>query len=111
MKTFEFDSQIQFIGEMNHYTDEQIKNEPMLFNCDFKHAYDLGGPITGEFLDHIADHLPTEDIVVDSRVHMLMPGWFPCIPGFHHDDVPRSGKTVNRTITIPNTRANTSWLS
>lgn len=92
MKTFEFDSRIQFLGEMNHYTDEQIKNEPMLFNCDFKHAYNLGGPITGEFLDHIADKLPTEDIVVDSRVHMLMPGWFPCIPGFHHDDVPRSGK-------------------
>jgi hypothetical protein len=21
---------------------------------------------------------------------MLMPGWFPCIPGWHHDDVPRT---------------------
>lgn len=92
MKTFEFDSQIQKIDEMNQFSDEQIKNEPMLFNCDYKHAYDLGGPITGEFLDRIADFLPTEEIVVDSRVHMLMPGWFPCIPGFHRDDVPRSGR-------------------
>lgn len=27
--------------------------------------------------------------VFDSRVHMLMPGWYPAIPGWHHDDVPR----------------------
>lgn len=27
---------------------------------------------------------------IDSRVHMLMKGWYPCIPGWHHDDVQRT---------------------
>lgn len=27
---------------------------------------------------------------IDSRVHMLMKDWYPCIPGWHHDDVPRT---------------------
>lgn len=31
--------------------------------------------------------------VFDSRVHMLMKGWYPCIPGFHHDDVGRNKTT------------------
>lgn len=46
-----------------------------------------------KFLDTIEKRFHNlDDIVIDSRVHMLMPGWFPCIPGFHHDDVPRSGR-------------------
>ena len=84
MKTFTFESQMKVIGEMNPFTDEQIKNEPMLFNCDLKAAYDLGGPITQEFLDKVMDFVDDEKVVIDTRVHMLMKGWFPCIPGFHH---------------------------
>lgn len=73
------------------FTLEQIKNEPMLFSCDCIHARRLGGPITHAFLDSLpTDWLLADDFVVDSRVHMLMPGWFPAIPGYHHDDVPRS---------------------
>ncbi|WPK28783.1 hypothetical protein [Escherichia phage vB_EcoM_EP32a] len=33
--------------------------------------------------------LCSSTVVFDSRVHMLMPGWYPAIPGYHHDDVPR----------------------
>lgn len=29
---------------------------------------------------------------VDAKVHMLMPGQFPCIPGWHRDGVPRDEK-------------------
>lgn len=72
------------------YADEQIKNEPMLFNCDLHHAYEMGGPITRAFLELLPDDWKEGPLVVDSRVHMLMPGWHPCIPGWHHDDVPRS---------------------
>lgn len=54
-----------------------------------------GGPITKEFLAKIFG--PCTDwgcksfqgFNIDTRVHMLMPGWWPCIPGWHHDDVPR----------------------
>lgn len=71
-------------------TDVEIKNEPMLFNCSLEGARRLGGSITQEFLYGLPEewlHLP---LAIDTRVHMLMPGWYPCIPGWHHDDVPRT---------------------
>ena len=78
------------------FTQEQVKNEPMFFNSSLAYAYEQGGPITRAFIDTFLDDNEDisiqnyrEDFVFDSRVHMLMPGWFPCIPGFHHDDVPR----------------------
>ncbi len=67
-----------------------IKNEPMLFNCDYDHAIDLGGRLTNNVLAILPVDWKTVPLVIDSRVHMLMPGWFPCIPGWHHDDVPRT---------------------
>ena len=84
-----FHSQYTALQRMSDYTQEQIKNEPMLFNCTFQYAWEHGGPITREFLKLLHEYWQ-EDSVFDSRVHMLMPGWFPCIPGYHHDDVPRT---------------------
>lgn len=63
-----------------------IKSEPMLHRATRTYAYDHGGPLTHLFLNS----LPWPEILIDSRVHMLMPGMYPCIPGWHHDDVPRS---------------------
>ncbi|MDH0964444.1 hypothetical protein N5C89_16525 [Klebsiella michiganensis] len=86
-----FNSQIQ---ELDHFandcSNEEIKNEPMFFNCDLNFAWDNGGNITRSFISNLPlDWQQDEGIVFDSRVHMLMPGWYPAIPGFHHDDVPR----------------------
>lgn len=72
------------------YPTDTIKNEPMLFNCDLPSAINLGGPITKTVLASIPEDWKTVPLVIDSRVHMLMPGWYPCIPGWHHDDVPRT---------------------
>lgn len=33
-------------------------------------------------------------IIVDTKVHLLMPGWVPAIPGWHTDGVPR-GEDMN----------------
>lgn len=57
----------------------------MLFSADVRFARAHGGPITRAFLEYV----PFES-VIDSRVHMLMPGWYPCIPGWHLDDIPRT---------------------
>lgn len=86
-----FNSQIGFDPSIDiNPTQDEIKNEPMLFNCDFGAAIKLGGPITKKFINSLnSEFHDNVDIVFDSRVHMLMPGWFPCIPGFHCDDVPR----------------------
>lgn len=75
---------------MPDYSEEQIKNEPMLFNCNLDGAIRLGGPITREVLCQIPAAWAQGPLLIDSRVHMLMPGWYPCIPGWHHDDVPRT---------------------
>lgn len=70
---------------------DDIKNEPMFFSSSFDYAYKIGGEITKSFLENFAMHYNDclKDTIFDSRSHMLMKGWYPCIPGFHHDDVER----------------------
>lgn len=75
------------------YTADKIKNEPMLFSCDVEAAWRMGGEITRDCLRSLFSVVPKgvcADAIVDSRVHMLMPGFYPCIPGWHHDDVDRT---------------------
>lgn len=89
MKNFKFTSQIEIIAQLPEFTQDQIKNEIMFFNSGSSFAKDNAGPITEQFLE-IVENYGIRDYVFDSRVHMLMKGWYPAIPGFHHDDVPRS---------------------
>jgi hypothetical protein len=97
-----FNSQIQKLGNFKHdWLESIVKNEPMFFNCDFKFAYENGGPITKQFLEQLPSSWKDTQWVLDSRVHMLMPNWYPCIPGWHHDDVPRSTSTGQPNYTNP----------
>lgn len=89
-KVYEFQSAATERGAMPHFDQEWVKNEPMFFGCDLNFAYALGGPITRAFIDELPKDWIRPDVILDGRVHMLMPGWFPCIPGWHLDDVPRS---------------------
>ncbi len=90
MKIITINSKLEICKGIADFTEDDIKNEPMLFNCDKASAYDNAGPITHEALDALPWDWRISDLTIDSRVHMLMPGWFPCIPGWHHDDVPRT---------------------
>lgn len=88
---FTFNSSIQDLGSFNgHFSNEIIKNELMFFNSNLDFSYKNGGDITKSFIDALPDDWKNCNPVLDSRVHMLMKGWYPCIPGYHHDDVPRS---------------------
>ena len=88
---YRFNSQMEIGSPFRaDFTESAIKNEPMLFGCDVPTAYSLGGPLTHAFLNELLLAWPEEHLIIDSRVHMLMPGWLPCIPGFHHDDVART---------------------
>lgn len=92
-KTFQFNSAIQVIGAMPSFTQDQIKNEPMFYNADAEYASEHGGPITKYFVERLYDLFHWDvprPMVIDTRSHMLMKGFYPCIPGWHHDDVPRS---------------------
>lgn len=94
MKLFPIKSDFQLGKKLPEFDQKTVKDEPMFFSADPHFAWTEGGPITRAFLDAVfADCVFTdESYCFDSRVHMLMPGWFPCIPGWHHDDVPRSRK-------------------
>jgi hypothetical protein len=83
------DSKITLGPKLKVFDQETIKNEIMFFNCTWGFAYENGGEPTKDFLLSLPSHLHNDKTIIDSRVHMLMPGWFPCIPGYHHDDVPR----------------------
>lgn len=97
-----FNSQFRLGAKLPEFDEETVKAEPMLWSAKPRFAWENGGPITRAFLAAcfgitLADYAEwvLRDSVVgnfcfDSRVHMLMPGWYPCIPGWHHDDVPRS---------------------
>lgn len=76
-------------------SNESVKTEPMFFNSDYQFAFENGREITKAFLLALPDDWK-KDVVFDSRVHMLMPGWYPAIPGYHHDDVPRPSVPVGQ---------------
>lgn len=97
-----FDPNIKYRGYFPcQYHYDEIKNEPMFFNCDLDFAYNNGGEITKKFIEQLPVDWMRSDCVVDSRVHMLMKDWYPCIPGWHHDDVPRSTPTGQPNYTNP----------
>ena len=86
-----------------HFTTEEIKNEPMLFQADWDFATRFGGPLTRRILTTLRNtpefnnayqlaHSNKLNLVIDTRVNMVMQGWYPSIPGWHCDDVPRSEK-------------------
>jgi hypothetical protein len=90
-ETYEFDSKCSIVGAFPcGWGEETVKNEPMLFSADRQFAHKHGGALTHAFLEGLPPAWRCVDAIIDSRVHMLMPGWYPCIPGFHHDDVDRS---------------------
>jgi hypothetical protein len=92
-----FDSRVTPLGSFAQEVDNAaIKDEPMFFNCDLAFAHENGGPITRSFINALDQEWREAPAVFDSRVHMLMPGWYPAIPGFHHDDVPRPAIPVGQ---------------
>lgn len=90
MSDIEIKSNFKFGSRLNiDYNDSEIKAEPMLWRADAGFARSAGGLLTNAFVVAI-EPVFGSDFIIDSRVHMLMPGMWPCIPGWHHDDVPRT---------------------
>jgi len=75
------------LGELPTFRQDEVRREPMVFAADFAGAIEMGGPITVAFMRFLD---PKKAWVIDSKTVMLMEGMYPCIPGWHHDDVPRN---------------------
>lgn len=87
------------VGSVGHFPEEVVRGETQLFQADLKFALTHGGPITRAFVEGLVS-MAADGWIIDSRVHMLMPGMWPAIPGWHLDAVPR---------TLPNNQPNI-WL-
>ena len=84
-------SQVHTRSEFNtEFSKQEISTEPMFYRADMNFAWKNGGIITKHFIEQMPPDWLCADVTIDSRVHMLMPGWYPCIPGMHHDDIPRT---------------------
>ena len=93
MEVVSFTPRWRVVGdELPVVNESVIKDEPMLFSCDWDFAHSHGGTLTRLFLDSVPPEWAElrDAMVIDSRVHMLMKGWYPAIPGWHLDDVPRT---------------------
>jgi hypothetical protein len=77
------------IGSMPRFDDTVLREESMVF-ASTPHYASMHGKVHECFVDALPQEWRSNDVIIDSRVHMLMKGWYPCIPGWHLDDVPRT---------------------
>jgi hypothetical protein len=68
---------------------EIIKNTPQLWNASLEDALKYGGELTKAAIGAMDLKFDRKYIIVDTKIHMLMPGFYPAIPSWHTDGVPR----------------------
>lgn len=72
--------------------DELVKNTLALWNCSVEDAVKYGGDLTRAAVGAMDIRGDRKYTVVDTKIHMLMPGFYPAIPGWHTDGVPRDAE-------------------
>lgn len=71
-------------------SEHDIQHTPGLLNASIDDAIRYGGLAIRHALSGLPLIEDREHVIVDAKVHMLMPGMVPAIPGWHTDGVPRS---------------------
>lgn len=87
-----FNKTIEF-GQVDHALPigEYVKDLPQLYRADLGFALEQNkSNLWKDILQSLTANLVGDNkfahISIDSRTHMLMKGWYPCIPGWHCDD-------------------------
>jgi len=75
-----------------YVSDDQIEGTPNLRRASLPDAVLYGGPAVRNLLERAPLVGDRNYVFVDTKVTMLMPGWYPAIPGWHTDGVPRGDK-------------------
>lgn len=86
-------------------SQELIETSLNLRQVSLEDAARYGGPITKQALGAMNLRGDRKYVVVDTKVHLLMPGWIPAIPGWHTDGVPRGEEMNPAGKGDPNLRA------
>jgi hypothetical protein len=81
---------------------ELIKNTPQLWNASLEDALKYGGELTKSAIGAMDLKFDRKYIVVDTKIHMLMPNFFPAIPSWHTDGVPRGNELKPDSKGVPN---------
>lgn len=84
---------------------EVFKNTPQLWNASLEDALKYGGELTKAAISAMNLKFDRKYIVVDTKIHMLMPGMCPAIPNWHTDGVPRGKELRPEAKDIPNIHA------
>lgn len=87
-----FPNEIKTFKALENRPGKDLRQLPMFFRCDPDYVYRLGGSLYREILDKAPLTGKGKHISIDSRVHMLFPGFWPGIPGWHCDDFFREGQ-------------------
>lgn len=90
---------------------ELIESSLNLRQVSLEDAARYGGLITRQALGAMNLRGDRKHIVVDTKVHLLMPGWVPAIPGWHTDGVPRGTEMNPGGRGAPNLRAQVEGLA
>lgn len=87
-----YHSNYEVVGKIKQFSEKSIMREQskMLFGCDLKTSLNKGGIITKEFIKNLPDRfLHDPNLIIDTKVTMLMKGMLPCIGGWHLDNIKR----------------------
>lgn len=97
--------EVEFGGKIEQPSDELIKNTLSLHNASLEDAIKYGGDLTRAAIGAMDLTFSKKYIVVDTKVHMLIPGMCPAIVGWHTDGVPRGSDLNPQTKGKPNIQA------
>ena len=93
MKSLRFNrNPLVVTGRIDQPSQELVKNTLGLFNASPEDTVKYGGVLTRAALGAVKLHNDRKYVVVDTKIHMLIPGMSPAIPGWHTDGVPRGPK-------------------
>lgn len=81
-------------------TVAEIQNTFGLWNASLDDALKYGGDLTKAAIGAMDLKFDRKYIVVDTKIHMLMPNFSPAIGGWHNDGVPR-GAALNPQAKLP----------
>lgn len=97
MKTINLNKNHVKIGKkIEQPTFDEIKSTPALWNASLDDAIRYGGDLTRSSIGAMDLKFDKKYIIVDTKIHMLMPNFYPAITGWHTDGVPR-GKELSPT--------------
>lgn len=85
-------SPLEYSGSIEQPSSDIIKTTMGLWNASLDDAIKFGGDLTRMAIGAANLRHDKKYCIVDTKVHMLMPGMSPAIPGWHTDGVPRGSR-------------------